>query len=274
MTDRPTLTLAFLSYAPASAAQVLEQIAPEQAAAFLGEIPARIAAPAVSHMSAWAASRCLVLLTPDQAAAVLQNLAFHESAGLLRLIRVQHHAAILDALPARMARRLRGTLTYAANSVGAWIDPEIPSFSEEATVAEAVRFVADKAVASHVFLHLQESGRFAGAVPVTALMRSEAAHRLADLPIVHVRPVSHRATLSSAASLNEWDEFLVLPVAGRNYGLVGGLSRGALRKGLQEHRDAGEAIPGSITGYMLSALATTCAGLLHATADPEERYDA
>lgn len=274
MTDRPTLTLAFLSYAPASAAQVLEQIAPEQAAAFLEEIPARVAAPAVAHMSAWAGSRCIVLLTPHQAAAVLQHLPFHESAGLLRLIKVQHHAAILDALPARMARRLRGTLTYAANSVGAWIDPEIPSFSEEASVADAMRFVADKAAASHVFLHFPESGRFAGAVSVTALMRSEAARQLADLPIVRVRPLSHRATLSSAASLNEWDEFLMLPVAGRNYSLVGGLSRGGLRKGLQEHRNAGEVIPGSITGHMLSALATTCAGLLHATADSEERSDA
>ena len=280
MTDRPTLTLAFLSHAPASAAQVLEQIDPQQAAAFLEEIPARLAAPAVACMSAWSGARCLGLLTPHRGAAILQHLAFHDCAGLMRLIAKQHHAAILDALPVRLARRLRSALRYPPGSVGAWIDPEVPSLPDQATVGDAVRYLGNVGVASHVFLHSHESGRFAGAVSLAALMRSNATRLLNELPVVQVRPLSSRANLSSAGFLDDWDDFLMLPVVGRKHTVVGGLSRASLRKGLQEHRTAREVIPGSMTGQLLSALAATCAGLIHIVAGaepasiPEERKNA
>jgi hypothetical protein len=54
----------------------------------------------------------------------------------------------------------------------------------------------------------------------------------------------------------------MLPVVGRKRTLVGGLSRAGLRKGLQEHRTTHEVIPGTMTGQVLAALATTISGLL------------
>lgn len=262
MPEHPKLTLAFLTHAPQSAAQVLEEIEPEQAAAFLDEVPARISAPVVADMSSWAAARCIERLAAHRAAAMLHNLPFHDTAGLLRLIAAERRKAILDALPARLSRRLNNALTYPAGSVGAWIDPEIPAFPESASVADTYRYLSNAPVASHLFLHDEDDGHFAGAIPVTALMRSDGGRTLSNLPIRRIRPLSSRATLGSVAFLDEWDEFLMLPVVGRKQTLVGGLSRAGLRKGLQEHRTMPEAIPGSMTGQVLSALAATVAGIL------------
>lgn len=263
MPEHPKLTLAFLTHAPQSAAQVLEEIEPGQAAALLEEIPARISAPVVGDMSSWTAARCIERFAPHRAAAVLHSLPFHDTAGLLRLIPGEPRAAILEALPARLSRRLHNALTYPAGSVGAWIDPEIPAFPESASVADTFRYLSNAPVASHLFLHDVDDGRFTGAIPVTALMRSDGARTLSGLPIRRIRPLSSRATLGSVAFLDEWDEFLMLPVVGRKRTLVGGLSRAGLRKGLHEHRTARQVIPGSMTGQVLSALATTFAGVLH-----------
>lgn len=278
MTEQ-TLTLAFLSHAPQSAAQVLNEIAPQQAAAFLEEIPARIAAPAVGYMSSWSAARCMELLSPHRAAAILQNLDFHDCAGLMRLIAEQGHAAVFEALPARLARRLRNALQYPAGSVGAWIDPEIPAFADTASVGDAARYLTNAPAASHVFLHYRDNGRFAGAVSVTTLMRSEPARALSELPLLRIRPLSSRATLTSVAFLDDWDDFLMLPVIGRSKTVVGGLSRASLRKGMHEHRSVRQVDPGTMTGQILSALATTCAGLLQVVVDtaqspPKEQENA
>jgi Mg/Co/Ni transporter MgtE len=275
MNDRPTLTLAYLAHAPESAALVLEQIDPREAAHFLDEIPARFAAPVVGFMSAWAGARCIELLSPHRAAAILQNLAFHDSAGLVRLIGAEKHEPVFDALPVRLARRLRNALRYPAGSVGAWIDPEIPSLPHAASVGDAIRSLGNAAVASHVFLHHHDSGRFAGSVALASLIRSNPARSLAELPVVRIQPLSSRATLSSVAFLQEWDDYLMLPVIGRNQAVVGGLSRASLRKGMQEHRTSRHSVPGSMTGHLVSALATTATGLLHVLAetDPSIRQE-
>lgn len=276
MADQPTLTLAFLTHAPQSAAQVLEEIEPHEASLFLEEVPVRIAAPVVGYMSPWSAARCVASLPADRAAAVLQNLHFHDCAGLVRLVAASRRAAILEALPARLARRLRNALTYPAGSVGAWIDPEIPAFQDKATVAEVTRYLINGPAASHIFVTSEDDGRFAGAVPVSALMRSQPARPIAELQWLRIKPLSSRAMLASVAFLPDWDDFLMLPVIGRNQSLVGGLTRAGLRKGMHEHHAVHETIPGTLTGHMLAAFAAACAGLLRAAtqAEPERRNNA
>ena len=114
-------------------------------------------------------------------------------------------------------------------------------------------------------------GLFTGAIPVTALMRSDGSRPLSDLPIRRIRPLSSRATLGSAAFLDEWDEFLMLPVVGRKQTVVGGLSRAGLRKGLHEHRTTRDLVPGSMAGHVLAAFAATCTGLMRMAADTKEQ---
>lgn len=261
---RPTLTLAYLKHAPASAAQVLERLTSESAAAFLDDVPARLAATVVAEMSPWHGSRALSLMPLARAAAVLQQLPFHDSVGLLRLMPSGLHAKLFDEFPARRASRLKSALRYPVGSVGAWLDPDIPAFPESATVADALAYIRHSEEDNHVFLQADASGDFLGALPVGRLLRNDPEMRLGDLPHEKLMPLSSRASLTSASANADWQRYLVLPVIGRGRAMVGGLARASLSRGLNERQARTTDAAPSIPLQVLSMLGIVCAGLLKA----------
>ncbi len=264
MSRSPTLTLAYLNRYPDSAAQVLDGLDAGCAGAFLETVPTRLAAAVVDRMSSWSAARTLLAMSPPKAAAILRQMPLYDGVGLLRLIPAAQHAVLLDELPSRRAQRLRNALKYPAGSVGAWIDPDIPAFSVNASAAEAMRYLRHSEDDSHVFLHAADSGRLVGALPVGRLLRSDPDTAIGDLPWEPVVPLSSRASLASAASHPDWDRFLVLPVAGRAGTMVGGLSRASLGRGLADRAGAGSRQSGSMTVQLLTMLGVVCSGLIKA----------
>ena len=262
MTSRPTLTLAFLTHAPASAAEVLERLEPASASAFLDDVPARLAANVIARMTPWSGARVLAGLAAAQAAAVLRQLPFHDGVALLRLVPADRHAALYEELPARRAQRLKSALRYPPGSVGAWLDPDVPAFPGQTRTDEAVRYLRHSEEDTHVFVQDDASGRFLGALPVGRLLRADPATPVAELPYERVMPLSSRASLSSASAHPDWDRYLQLPVVGRADAMVGALSRVSLRRGLNEHTAATGDAPGAMIVQVLGALGAACGGML------------
>lgn len=261
MSRTPALTLAYLEQAPAAAAKVLQEAGIAEAAAFLEQVPARVAAPVVNAMIPAIGARCLERLTPPRAAAVLRSLPYHDGASLLRLVRVELREPMLAELPTSGAKRLHRSLQYSAGSVGAWIDPDVPLLSPEHTVDDALRYLRETRSASHIFLESAGNGRFLGAVTVHDLLRSDRATPLGRLPLESVAPISNRAALSSVAFHEGWDDYLMLPVVGRRHNVLGGLSRVALRRAVHENYAAQIAAPSSVLGNLGAALVHTCGAL-------------
>lgn len=259
---RPELTLAFLAHAPEAAAQVLERLDADEAAALFAATPARLAAPVLRHMHSFSGARCLEQLEPHAAAGLIRRIAFHDAASLLRLLSPAGRRALLEELPTRLAQRLKRALGYPVGSVGAWLDPDVPSFSAGAAVEDAVRYLAGRDGVSHVFVHDEPAGRFRGAVSIGRLLQYRAEITLADAGIREVRPLSSRASLASALAHPGWHEFLLLPVVSRKGGLVGGLSRTSLAAGLAEGRVAQRRQPASVPVQLTLALGIAWTGLL------------
>jgi Mg/Co/Ni transporter MgtE len=253
-----TLTLAYLEQAPGAAAKVLQEIGIAETASFFETVPARLAAPVVNSMIPATGARCLERMTAPRSAAILRSLPYHDSASMLRLVRVELRDQILAELPTSVAKRLHRSLQYSISAVGAWIDPDIPLLSSEHAVEDALRYLRETRAASHVFLEDVNNGKFIGAIGVNELLRSEPTALLAQLPIDPIAPVSNRAALASIAFHPGWDEYLILPVVGRRNNVLGGLSRTALRRGVHEHHVVGSAsVPGSLLGNIVSALFLT-----------------
>ena len=262
MSEGQTLTLAFLELAPAAAADVLQKLTADQAAAFLETVPTRLAAPALSAMKQWNAARCLEQLSAPRAAAALRQIPFHEAAGLIRLIAPTHREALLEELPAAFAARLQRALQYLPDQVGAWADTQVPILRSDETVRDALRAMRESTVAvSHVFLEDRDTGRFAGLLGTRDLLGAVPGVTLAELPILRMEPIDNRQPLRTIAADRRWDEALYLPIVGRRRNVLGGLSRSALRRALRDTRAGDHAMGHTLLGQLIGALLITCAGL-------------
>ena len=262
MSKQLFLTLAYLEHAPQAAAQILQKFKVEEIVAFLESVPTRLSAPVINSMIPWGAARCLELLTPSKAAAILHSIPFHESTSLMRLVDSKEHQTILEELPVIFSKRLRNSLQYPLSQVGAWVDPTIPILSTDDTVQHALNFLQESASANHVFLESASNGQFIGVISIKNLLRSDSTMRLSQLPINNIDPVSNRATIRSVSFDARWDNFLYLPVVGRRGAILGGLSRGALRNQEYQQVVSQDQYSKTLFGYLLDALFTTSAGIL------------
>jgi len=264
MNSGAKLTLAFLDSAPKAAAQVLQDMPPEQASAFLETVAARLAAPVFSEMIPWQAARRLELIRGPSAAMVLRQLPFFDATTMARLVASEFREQVLQQLPTKYARRLSGALKYPRHQVGAWIDPEIPTLNADDTVGDALRVLRAAGPASHIFLESPDHRAFRGTIEVNEVLRAESSIRLGALKIVRTLPVSNRASLSSVSFDERWDDSIHLPVVGRRGNLLGGLSRASLRTGVHEQfTAAARSGERSLLEHVCGALLTTCAGILN-----------
>jgi len=256
------LTVAFIEHAPRAAAQELQKLAVNDAAALVSTVPTRLCAPVLHSMIPWHAARLLESIPADKAGAIIRQLSFADSVTLARLVTPAHRDELIEALPTRYGRRLRNALEYPQHQVGAWIDPDVPTLNVTHTVGDALRVLRAASIASHVFLESGDHEEFVGLISVSEILRSESSARLGQLPLTDSKPISNRATLASLAFDERWDDFLYLPVVGRRGNLLGGLSRKTLRHALHEQHVTSTESESSFLRAVLAALSVAVAGIL------------
>ncbi|MDJ0949376.1 MAG: CBS domain-containing protein [Alphaproteobacteria bacterium] len=269
MSTELSLTLAFLEQQPAAAARVLQDLDSADAAAFLAQAPARIAAPVLEGMAPWAAASCLEDLDAENAAGLVQAMSTQGGTSILRLLPDAVRTDVMELLPRTAARALGASLSYSRDTVGSWMDHKVPSFPETTEVGEALRYLRTRRRKPPPLLFVVGTNReFVGAVEVGDLLRRNEKARLSEIVDRTVAPLSNRARLSGIAAAPGWDRHNVLPVVGRRKNFLGTLSREQLRAGLSEGRmtvRTGEAV--SFLSHLASAYLVTCLGAIEAVTD-------
>ena len=262
MSSSKYLTETFLDQVPNAAAQELQRLPFDDAAALVESVPARLCAPVFHSMIPWSAARILELVTPDRSAAIVRQLDFADSVTLTRLLSPEYRQRLAEALPSRYAQRLRNATEYPLHQVGAWIDPDVPTLKISDTVGDALRLLRDAQNSSHVFLETEDHEKFVGLIAVREIIRADAAAKLAQLPILTSEPVLNRASLESLSFDNRWDDLLHVPVVGRKGNLLGGLSRQSLRHALHEQHNAAGAGSRSVLREVFVAFSVAVEGLV------------
>jgi magnesium transporter len=272
MSSLSELTLSFLRQRPQQAAAVLDDLESADVAAFVADIPHRIAGPAVGHMLRWRAAACFEHLAPDQAAGLIENMDYYDAVGLMKEVEPETRRAVLAELSRALAQKIEASLRYPEGTVGTLMDAAAPIFSLDATVEQALRYVRQRRFAdiSHVFVHGAQ-GRFEGSVSVAALVRAAEDSKLASLVRRQVSPISNRATLTSIAHDPEWDDYPMRPVVGTRQALVGGLSRSVLRRRLSQPASARMRLePAGLLANMFEMYLYTFQGLVELAAKPTD----
>jgi len=266
MDSAKELSIEFLRSHPQGAVAVLEAIAPEDAAAFLTDVPDDVGGRVVELMQPLIAAAILPELTREKAAALLLAMDVHSRSRIVRLLAEDLMAEIMNQMPKGEARRLAKVLNYPAGSAGAWMSSDVAVFEGTTTVAECLahlRTLPEK-VGNQVFV-VDNQKKLTGAVDLADVLGAADDSAIESLATAGIRRVSPYARLISVVALPAWDTALSLPVVDNKGRLLGALHFHSLRDGLASDRhDGSEQHVGRIMIHLAEAFLASAAGLMQA----------
>lgn len=223
--DSESISVTFLASRPAEAAAELGRLDPEEVAAFLATVPARIAAEPLAAMAPWQSGRCLARMEPVQAAALLEALPAVQRARCLRSAGDEAREAILAHVSTRRARAVRRQLRYPIALVGAWMAGDVITLNSEATAEEALEALRAQGHERTVQLYVvDDDGRPVGVVTLAALLRAPAHQRIERLMRRELAVVKADIPVSRIEAESSWGDHLERPVVDPRGRLVGALS--------------------------------------------------
>jgi len=262
------LSAEFVKAHPAEAARVLEGLAPEDTAAFVAALDAKLAAIAMQHLGVAYCAKVLQRLDDDQAAERIRPMSSQAAARLLHNLGSERQVRLLGLLPVTTAVALRLLIGYPKGTCGACMDPAPLVVSPETTVGEAIeqaRRHEERERGDCVFV-ADAQRRLIGVVALGDLLRAPQGEVVSAVMRRPEHAVSALALSATAAAHPGWDMFHLLPVVERENRIVGGLHRRALARDLGESavRPAPALVNGVTGAYWntVSVLAQVVVGTL------------
>ncbi|MHA6287370.1 magnesium transporter MgtE N-terminal domain-containing protein [Maricaulis sp. CAU 1757] len=265
------LSIGFIETRPRPAARALAALEPADAAAFLDTLETRYAALVLARMDAWPAARMLTLMTPVSAAALANALDYEQAASILRLLAPEDREPVLAALPRTLARDLRASLAFPADTVGAHMSFALITQPPDHSVADALAELRSPRTASVDTVYIVSDKRsLLGQVSAADLLQRPDSALLADIMDREVSPVSARARLSAVADLPAWDSHATLPVLNRNGRLTGVVSRARVLQAGRPGEPASAGLGDSLPGALVMAFAASTSGLVQLLAGGDQ----
>lgn len=267
MAETAELTLRFLRLHPETAAGVLESLQPEEAGAYLQQVPPKLAAPVWAAMLPAYAGRCIGQCSRDYAVSILAAMPATPAAGMLRTTPEEQREALLQRLPGRVAFALKLLLRYPVGTVGAWMEPAVSSLPSGITVLDAwTRLRRDADVLDRYLYVVDRDQRLMGRVSAVELLRAEG-DMLVDRFLVAVpAALAARADLGAAVAEPAWRDSDPLPVVARDGHFLGVAHYAVIRHGEEVARD-GEASP-SLGGPVMDLIEAYWSGLARLIESP------
>lgn len=253
MIEGAELSLRFLERHPDEAAAELEAQPATVTAAYLADVPTRLAGPALARMLPAYAARCVAQMEPERAADLLRDVPPIPTSALLRHLPVKRQDDLLARLPRGTRAAVKLMLRYPATTAGAWVDPRAATVAEDDTVAGAwERLRRDAGELERWLYVVDREGGLVGRLRSAGLLRAQADTPVAQLLEPAPHTVAARADLLDVQSHPGWAAGDPLPLVGRNQRFIGVLRPGDLKRGLDA--DPAEAARGGL-GQVLMELA-------------------
>lgn len=248
-------TYAYMRAHPADAAQVMEGVAPAEAAGVFAAAPVRTSALVLGAMLPAAGARVVEALEDERAMALLAALGARSAVLVLRHIDEPRRGRLIAGLPAATALAARLLLGYPEDAAGAWADPRVLALSAETRAGAALaRLRAAEGDLDRVFV-VSAGQRLAGEVGLGKLLRAPEDAALETLMTRADAVLAAQTPLAGASAHPGWLGASALPVVEADGRLLGVLTSDALARALgrtapREARANAQTIPGVMAqGY-------------------------
>ncbi|KAB2960339.1 MAG: magnesium transporter [Thermoanaerobaculia bacterium] len=209
---------------PADIAQLAPLLTPdEQLQLWVTLLELRLAARTLRELDGEQRARVLAILGDEQVVAILGRLASADAADLLGELEPQRRDDLLARLDPQRAGQLTNLLRYGPATAGGLMDPDVPRFFAEETIAatlDRVRSLAEKRRLFYLYV-VDERGHLLGIAPLWQLVSSAADRPLRD--IVSKEVVSVRVDTPEEEVARQFSKYdlLLMPVVDEDGRLAG-----------------------------------------------------
>ena len=228
--DQQILEEFIKSHSP-EAARLIEQLSTEHSLALIDKIPIELAVLLFEQMEQYSVIKCIESMEVDRAVKIIEKLPVQLSATLFRRMNTDSRGTILAKVTPQLSLSLNQILKYSENSVGALMNPLVPTLPNDISVKDArERIKKHKRQLFHYVFITQRDNTFAGIVkledlfiagskePLESIMKSDVPHLLVDTDVHKI--VNHPG----------WVEYTALPVLERLGNFLGAFNQGEVRK--------------------------------------------
>ena len=256
----------FIRAHAAEAARILENCSLDELVPFFSQTPPELATALFNTMEASTAVACLERMSATGAAGALGGLPTDRAAHLVRRLKPETRAAILEKLPADVTRHLDRMLRYREKTAGALMDARVFTVPPEISAGEALaRLHANPDDVLYYVYVVERDRRLAGVLNLRLLLAADERTSAASLMRRDVRFLRTDDSLASVLVHPAWLDFHTLPVLDEQDLFAGALRHKTLRQlargtdRLQQPGQAGTAL-GELYRIGLSALAKSALG--------------
>jgi magnesium transporter len=211
---------------PADVADLIEHLEPEERKLFV-EITRHVIEPeTISHLDETVREEVVEQLGPQAVAQVVTGLDTDDAVELLEDLAPEQQEQVLRSVPAEDRVLLQQSLTFPEDSAGRLMQRELVAIPAHWTVGQTIDFLRSNKELPDDFYDLfvvDEMHKPAGSVPLSRVLRSPRATRLADIMETELRPVSADTDQEAVAYLFRQYALVSTPVvdhAGRLIGVV------------------------------------------------------
>lgn len=216
---------------PADAALILERLSTDEAAAYIEQLPARLAAAVLQKMASSIAAECIARLSPQRFGQIVSVLPLDVAAALLRRLAAERQERLVQQAPGDIEPLLARLLHYPENCAGALMDPRVLALPEDITVGEALGRVRRTPRHALYYLYvIDREQKLVGVLNLRELMLAAPRDTLAAAmhsEILSITALSDRAAIIAHPG---WRHVHTLPVVDDHEVFLGALRYETLRR--------------------------------------------
>ncbi len=262
---------AFTDAHPAEVARVLESLSVADAAQVMGDLPFDRLAELLAWFAPPSAAQSLELVEVNKAAAALSGARHDIAATIIRAMGPEARSRVIESLRPSARKATKNLLRYSQDTAGALMDPEALALAESISAGDGLnrlRRVAKHAL--HYVYVVSEDQKLGGVLNLPELMAARPDQLLGLIAVRPVQSIPARASWQTIVAHPAWKQFHALPVVESGGRFVGVLRYASIRKleerlldtGAQDHGAQTAAALGELYGLGLRGLVESAAAVV------------